>query len=414
MMLRSWAVVFRDKLLAVKRIFLGLSGLLLLGQGSAIAQSKKAAHSKSSARQSKLRHINKAFVASADLKPMAQQLLQNRTPQAYAGVEAYARRHQGDEAGPVAWLVLGYAHYLDSEFPKALASWQRSKGIAPVLGDYLAYLTASAYQAQQKNEEVVTTLADFEQKYPDSLLLHDAGLMYARALTATGAPRRAAAYLEKHRQPVHSDFEFALAQAYQTLGEKDKAADIFRHVYFDLPLSPEADTAAFELRALGEVQPSGSFESRKSRADLLLKGKHYQAAANDLSSLLEHAPSAALTELQAAFATALYRLHKRDDAQHLFEGLVQNAAATTETKAQALYFLAEIAREKNDNDRRTELITQLRTLAPGSPWLQEALLSAGNMYLLKKDYETAARFYSEIYERQRNGKLSPYAHWKAE
>src|SRR5205807_1630597 len=153
--------------------------------------------------------------------------------------------------------------------------------------------------------------------------------------------------------------------------------------------------------------------NRKSRADLLLKGKRYQPAANDLSSLLEHAPSAALTELQAEFATALYRLHKRDDAQHLFEGLVQSGAAASESKAQALYFLAEIAREKNDNGHRTELIAQLRTLAPESPWLQEALLSAGNMYLLKKDYETAVRFYAEIYERQRNGKLSPYAHWKA-
>ncbi len=416
MMFRSWAVVFRVKSVAVQRIFLVQSVLLLLvlGQVSAPAQSKKAAHSsKSSTRQSKLRHINKAFVASADLKPMAQQLLQNRTPQAYAGVEAFARTHQGDEAGPLAWLVLGYGHYLDNDFPKALASWQHAKGIAPVLGDYLAYLTASAYQAQQKNEEVVAALADFEQKYPDSLLLHDTGLMYARALTASGAPQRAVVYLEKHRQPGRADLEFALAQAYQTQGAKDKAAEIFRHIYFDLPLSPEADTSAFELHALGEAQPSGTFESRRSRAEILLKGKRYQQAANDFSLLLEHAPSPALTELQAEFASALYRLHKRDDAQHLFEGLVQSAASSTETKAQALYFLAEIAREKNDNDHRTELIVQLRTLAPESPWLQEALLSAGNMYLLKKDYETAVKFYSEIYQRQRNGKLSPYAHWKA-
>jgi soluble lytic murein transglycosylase len=420
-MYRSWAVVFRvkKKSVAVQRLSFALSILLLLALGQVPAtarpwQSKKPTRSsKSSARQRKLQHINKAFVASADLKPMAQQLLQNRTPQAYAGVEAYAHQHKADEAGPLAWLVLGYAHYLDNDFPKALTSWQQAKGVAPVLGDYLAYLNASAYQAQQKNSDVITTLSDFEQKYPDSLLIHDAGLMYARALTASGALQRAVAYLEKHRQPVHADFEFALAQAHQQAGEKDKAAEIFRHIYFELPLSPEADTAAFELRALGEMQPTGSFEDRRSRAELLLKGKRYQPAANDLSPLLEHAPSSALTELQVEFANALYRLHKRDDAQHLFEGIAQSAAAAPETKAQALYFLAEIAREKNDNDHRTELIVQLRTLAPESPWLQEALLSVANMYLIKKDYETAARFYSEIYQRQRNGRFSPYAHWKA-
>jgi soluble lytic murein transglycosylase len=419
MMFRSWAVVFRVKSVAVQRLFVVLSilSLVILNPATAMAgpwQSKEAGRSsKSSAKQLKLRHINKVFVASADLKPMAQQLLQNRTPQAYTGVESYARQHQADEAGPLAWLVLGYAHYLDSDFPKALESWQRAKGIAPVLGDYLAYLNASAYQAQQKNENVIAALADFEQKYPDSLLLHDTGVMYARALTANGAPQKAAAYIERHRQPGSADLEFALAQAYQSAGEKDKAAEIYHHIYFDLPLSAESETAAFELRAMGEVQPAGSFENRRNRADLLLKGKRYQQAANDFSSLLEHAPSSALTDLQVEFATALYRLHKRDDAQHLFEGLVQNATVTAANKAQALYFLAEIAREKNDNDHRTELIVQLRTLAPDSPWLQEALLSAGNMYLLKRDFETAVRFYAEIYQRQRNGKLSPYAHWKA-
>ncbi|HZD07389.1 MAG TPA: transglycosylase SLT domain-containing protein, partial [Candidatus Limnocylindrales bacterium] len=38
--------------------------------------------------------------------------------------------------------------------------------------------------------------------------------------------------------------------------------------------------------------------------------------------------------------------------------------------------------------------------------------SAGNMYLLRRDYETATPFYAEIYQRQKNGKTSPYSHWK--
>ena len=59
--------------------------------------------------------MRQAFVASATLKPMARQLLQDRTPAAYAGVEAYATRHAKEDAGALAWLVVGYAHALDHD-----------------------------------------------------------------------------------------------------------------------------------------------------------------------------------------------------------------------------------------------------------------------------------------------------------
>ncbi|HST78972.1 MAG TPA: hypothetical protein VLN58_10830, partial [Verrucomicrobiae bacterium] len=84
---------------------------------------KQTSHSKkhvmTAKERARLRHMKRAFVASADLKPMAQQLLENRSPQAYAGVEEYAHRHRKDDAAPLASLVLGYAHYLDKDYVKA-------------------------------------------------------------------------------------------------------------------------------------------------------------------------------------------------------------------------------------------------------------------------------------------------------
>src|SRR5579863_4252606 len=56
------------------------------------------------------RRTARAFVESSDLRPMAQQLLENRTPAAYAGVERYARGHATQDAGALGWLVVGYAH----------------------------------------------------------------------------------------------------------------------------------------------------------------------------------------------------------------------------------------------------------------------------------------------------------------
>jgi len=395
--------------------------VLLPASFFAQAQSKKAHSTKTQSHASshttpqaarKLKHINRAFVASADLRPMAQQLLENRTPQAYAGVEAYARKHQADDAGPLAWLVVGYAHYLDKDNANALLAWTRTAALAPVLGDYLDYLRASAYQGEADHAAVAKTLQGFEQKYPDSLYLHETVLLYAGALMATEDPQRAAAYLEKHRQPVRPDVEIALARAYLAAHDKTKASEILHRLYFEMPLSAEADAAAGELRSMGEGQPVGNFEQRHTRAALLLKAKRYQDAASELSPLVEQAPAAKLLDVRVEFASALYRLRRRDDAQHLFESILQDPTTGVEAKAQALYFLAEIAREKDDGEKHRDLVSQLRSFAPASTWFQDALLSAGNMYMLRRDYETATPFYAEIYQRQQKGRLSPSAHWK--
>lgn len=374
---------------------------------------KKKTSAKSTAKSRKLQSIHKAFVASADLKPMAQQLLQFRSAPAYAGVESYAAKHRQDAAGSLAWLVVGYAHYLDKEYPKALAAWQRTDDLAPVLGDYLDYLRAAAYHGEENHTAVLKTLDGFEQKYPDSLFIHDSVLLYSESLMATSEPQQAAAYLEKHRQPFHVDVELALARAYRSGGQNAKAAEIFRNIYFEEPVAAEAESAATELRLMGEATPVGTFDQRHSRASALLKGRRYAQAVSELSPLVEQAPPPAIPGIQLEFATALYRERKRDDAQHLFETVLKSESTDADSKAHALYYLAEIARDKDDRSRNADLISQLRSLAPQSSWLPQALLSSGNMYLLKRDYDKAAQAYAELYERDRNSRFSPYAHWKA-
>src|SRR5207302_7344301 len=75
----------------------------------------------------RVRRIRQAFVASTSLRPMAQQLIQDRSPAGYAGVESYARAHSKEDAGALAWLVVGYAHVLDHDCAKAIDPLNRAK-----------------------------------------------------------------------------------------------------------------------------------------------------------------------------------------------------------------------------------------------------------------------------------------------
>lgn len=355
----------------------------------------------------RVRRVRQAFAASATLRPMAQQLLQDRTPAAYAGVEVYARRHAKEDAGALAWLVIGYAHTLDHDFAKAIDPLNRAKAGASELGDYVAYYLGDAYMKTGRNAEALATLADFSKNFPDSLLIRDAHLDYANVLLEEGRAQEAATLLEKDRVPVRSDLELAIGRAYQAAGEKEKAADAFRNVYFNISTSSEADAAGTELRKLGL---SGSTTERRTRADLLFKSKHYNEAANDYRDLLNDTAPANRTELQLTLAMALEKSGRSHEARQI---LTSMGAQQGDAEAQRLYLLSETARSTSDENAVLATVNQLREFGPTSPWLEQALLSAGNMYLLKRDYDHAIDYFRELQQRFPKGTRASYAHWKA-
>jgi len=357
----------------------------------------------------RVRRVRQAFVASANLRPMAQQLLQDRTPPAYAGVEAYARRHAKDDAdaGALAWLVIGYAHTLDHDYGKAIDPFNRAKAGASELGDYVAYYLGDAYLKTAHNAEALSTLADFDKKFPDSLLIRDAHLIYASALLEEGRATEAAVLLEKDRVPVRSDVELAIGRAYEEAGEREKASSALRNVYFNLPNSSDADAAGAELRKLGI---SGSVAERRTRADLLFKAKHYADAAHDSRELVTETGPASRPEIQLALAGALEKSGSSREARQILTAM---GAQTGDAEAERLYLLSETQRSTSDEEAVQRTLNELRQFGPASPWLEQALLSAGNMYLLQRDYDRAIEYFRELEQRFPKGGHASSAHWKA-
>ena len=357
----------------------------------------------------RVRRARQAFVASASLRTMAQQLLQDRTPTAYAGVEAYARRNAKEDAGALAWLVIGYARTLDHDYGKAIDPFNRAKAGASELGDYVAYYLGDAYLKTAHNAEALSTLADFSKNFPDSLLIRDAHMVYANALLEEGRAPEAVALLERDRAPVRGDIELTMGRAYAAAGEKDKAASALRNLYFNLPNSSEADAAGAELRKL---EISGSIAERRTRADLLLKARHYSDAAHDYHDLLGEVSPANRPEVQLALAGALEKSggSNVNDARKI---LTTMGVQTGDAEAERLYLLSETARSASDEDAVQRTLNELRQFGPSSPWLEQALLSAGNMYLLKRDYDHAIDYFRELQQRFPNGTRASYAHWKA-
>ena len=358
------------------------------------------------------RRMHAAFVASASLKPMARQLLQDRTPAAYAGVEAYARRHTQEDAGALAYLVLGYAHILDKEYAKAVDPLSRAKPRAGDLGEYVDFYLGTAYFQSGRTAEAVATLTDFEKEYPESLLLRDARVLYGSGLLADNRAKDAIAVLQKDRQPPRADLELALGKAYAGAGEPVKAAEILRNLYVTMPLSAEASQADVELKQLASTTqlPPVGLNGRRTRADLLAKGRRFSEAAAEYRDLLNVVSPSDRPEIQIALAVALRRSGDDREAKKVLDGM--ESSAGTEIGIQRIFNLAEIARSDNDEPGFLQYLGQLRQAAPTSFWLQQALLSEGNYYLLKPDYDKAIDAYRELQQRFPKGGRASYAHWK--
>lgn len=377
--------------------------------GRRTSSHKTAARRKKRPISPRVRRIRQAFVASATLRPMAQQLIADRTPAAYAGVEAYARAHAKEDAGALAWLVVGYAHFLDHDCTKAIEPLNRAKPMAGDLGDYIAYYIGTCYLQTGRQAEGMAALANFGATYPDSLLIRDAHLSYANALLGEGRAAEAAELLEKTRLPARSDIEFAIGKAYASLGQTPKASEALTNVYYNMPTSAEADSAYAELKKLSiATQPTTA--QRKARADLLMKARRYSDAADEYRDLAVHATPADRVAAELALADALHRGGRNREAKAEVSSL---SGATPEQNAQRLYILAEVAWASDQNDLFYQTVDQLRQTAPTSSWLESALLSVANLHLVHHEYDQALDAFRELQQRFPNGAKASYAHWKA-
>ncbi len=339
---------------------------------------------------------------------MAQQLEQDRTPAAYAGVEAFARAHAKEDAGALAWLVDGYAHVIDHEYAKAIDPLNRAKPMAGDLGDYVDYYLGTSYLQTGRDAEALATLADFDRSHPDSLLVRDAHLAYAETLAREGRAADAAALLEKDRLPARSDFELAIGKAYAAVGDNAKAAEALANVYYNMPVSADADTAYAELKKLPSLPPATA-QQRKTRADLLMKAHRYSDAVDAYRELLSADSPAERPATQIALAEALHHASRDRDAR---AELALLAASGDPQREHRLFILSEIEWSSGNNDAFYNAVNELRA-APQNPWLEQALLSAANLHLVHHEYAQALDTYRELQQRYPTGVHASYVHWRA-
>jgi soluble lytic murein transglycosylase len=342
---------------------------------------------------------------------MAQQLATLRTPAAYAGVSAYAHRNTGDAAA-AAYLALGHAYLLDKRYSDAETNLRQARLAGGELADYADFLAARAYHEAGEQPSAEALLRGFSSRYPDSIFADEAPELEANVMLAMGNPSGARRVLTTASGSLAADrpgYELAEGDVALAMGQKEDAERDFKRLLLGHPLSQEAETALVRLTVMGADASLTTAELR-SLGDAYYNAGRYEQASEQYRTLARMAglDSAARNGFAVAVAACDLKLKRltRAEAESL-------ADTGDENGARRLYLLMEQARSRDDVDEQRNIVSQMETRFPQSPWLAEALYSSGNMYLLRKDYPTAVEYYKDLSSRFPMSAHAPATHWRA-
>ena len=311
--------------------------------------------------------LTKAFLASEQLRPMAQQLAAATSSAAYAGVLHYAQSHPGEGAA-AAYLALGHAYMQDHRYADAIGNFNQAKRCGEALADYADYLAAQAAIQSGHAGDSYSLLDHFADRYPDSIFAATAPVLLASAhLQQNDAQGALQVLIPLANSPQSQlvNFRYTLARAYQLAGDIAHAAPIFRDIYATQPFTSEASQSAAQLQAMGA--PLSAAE-RKIHADALFNAKRYGEAGTEYNAIgrnnpqLSPADRDALTLYAAVCDFKLKQLSRRD-----IEKLPET---NDDTAALKLYMLAELSRDEDDRPGHDAIIAQFVPSAfpPAAGW----------------------------------------------
>ena len=357
--------------------------------------------------------LHHAFVASSQLRPMAQQLIAERTPQAYAGVLHYAHTHSG-EASSAAYMALGQAYFIEGKFRESAAAFQQASHAGTALADYADYLGAKADFNQHEYVTAQQRLQNFAERHPDSILIDHATLLLGNVKLSEGDPQAALLQLGKLRgSPLatSSSYLFASGKANQLAGNRNDTQKIYTRIYVDYPTSDEAGEVGNQLRQMGETAPFTPAQ-RSLHADGLYLAGRYGAAATQYQALALDPAMAGTPEANEMLARAAVATYKQTHHVDISQ-LDRLPDTNNEAGATRLYLSVEEARERKDIQQVKALIDQLEQRFPTSRWTAEALFSAGNMALVANDMPSAIQYYGDLAQRFPDSSMASVSHWHA-
>lgn len=304
----------------------------------------------------------RALVTNSGGKPGAGELLE------------IERRYNKTRAASLARFLRGYLAHSGQNYSEAIEALDvRAVEAHSSLGDYALFYRAESEAAAGQKSDARRDYGALYAKHQDSLKARDARLRAAEMAIALGDPDGAIKGLSDLSEAGDADAVFISAQAHESKGRGDQAAQLYRRIYYKIPATSASERAEARLTALGLSPKSNpaSYEEERARIDALYASKQYWAVAQAYDSFIAQFPEAERDD-RVQLQRGVSLLNSKQTAQAVLP-LSRVSGRNAEMHSEALFNQAEALRRSNRAAESAVVTDRLLSLYPRSRRAEESL-----------------------------------------
>jgi len=255
--------------------------------------------------------------------------------------------------------------------------------------DYALFMRAGALEQAGKMAEARAVYQQLMQEHPTSLRARDAALKAADLLMKSGEAAAVPLLLKDFTQADDAAALLAAAKAYEQASDQTRALASYRRLYFFAPASAESAEAATAIPRLGSTVSPATVEEAISRADRLYSAKRFNDALTAYTDAFAKFPATATTENQLRRGIAAYSARKTQDAVAALTAVPTSAG---ETRAEALFYLAQTYARARQWEQARATAEELRRTFPNSNFTPRAFVAVGQLAEDAKNQADASYF----------------------
>lgn len=244
------------------------------------------------------------------------------------------------------------------------------------LGDYAAFLRASAFEQGGRSAEARATYLQLIRDYPSSLRMREAALRVADLMKKSGDSAAIPLLLRDFAEADDPEALLLSAKAYEQTSDQTKALALYRRLYFFAPASEVSGEAATAFSRLGSSTSPGTPEEALARADRLYNARRFTDAYAAFTDAFTLFPPTATAQNQLRRGIAAYSVKKITEA---IGALVSVPTSAGETRAEALSYIAQAYARQRQWEQARATAEELRRLFPNSNFTPRTFVTLGRM-----------------------------------